>query len=448
MLSYVYDHGRPELDELAAAATTAFLPVNGLDPTTFTSVATLERDIVAFTREVLHGQQDVVGSVTSGGTESCLLAVKSARDIWFAQHGEAARLGARPALVMPTTGHPAFRKACHYFGLELHEVPVDVTTGAPLAADVLACVTDLTETGAPPALVVLSAPNYPFGVLDPIEEVATALTDDDTALHVDACIGGWLLPWWPHADEIARWDFALPGVTSISTDLHKYGFAPKGTSVVLYRQRLRHRAQYFATSHWPGYPVVNPTVLGSRSATALAAAWAITQALGAGGYAELVAKTARATRHVHSVVRGIEGLHLFGQPAAGLFALAADETLPPQQQVDPFVLVDRARDHGFLLQAQPALTQEDGTVLPRTAHLTLTPVSDDGSADLGGALAAAADDARGHPAPKPDADLVSQVMQHGLPTEMAGVMSTLEALPDTLIEEALTDVLARVIDPD
>ncbi|UFU04732.1 pyridoxal phosphate-dependent decarboxylase family protein [Ruania halotolerans] len=442
VLSYVYDHGRPELDELAARAATMFLPVNGLDPTTFASVAVLERDLVAFTREVLHGDESVVGSVTSGGTESCLLAVKSARERWLAAHSDSttAPHAETPRLVLPTTAHPAFRKAAHYLGLARTEVPVDPHTGAVDAQAMLAAVDDST------ALVVLSAPNYPFGTMDPIAQVAPALAARDVPLHVDACIGGWLLPWWPgHEDE---WDFAVPGVTSMSTDLHKYGYAPKGASVVLYRGRERHRAQYYATTEWPGYPVVNPTMLGSRSATSLAASWAVTRALGTTGYAELVQQTAHATSAVRKALSGISGLTVVGRPAAALLAVAADPARAPAHQVDPFALVDAVRRHGFLLQAQPAFTQPDHTALPRTAHLTLTPVTDRVTRDLVAALRAGADEVRGLSPRAPDPDLVAQVATEGLPEEMAPVLATLEAMDPGDAAAALTGLLASVIDPD
>lgn len=441
VLSYVYDHGRPELDDLVAAAATQLLPVNGLDPTTFTSVARLERDLVRFTREVLRGDSDVVGSVTSGGTESCLLAVKSARDLFTGAHP-----GRTATLVMPTTAHPAFRKAAHYLGLELREVPVDVATGTPSPQNFLAAVDDVTAAGAPPALAVLSAPSYPHGVLDPVAQVGPELARRDVPLHVDACIGGWLLPWWP--TELPDWDFTVPGVTSISTDLHKYGFAPKGASVVLYRGRERHRAQYFATASWPGYPVVNPTVLGSRSATALAAAWAVTRTLGHEGYRELVDTTARATAGVRRAIEQIEGLAVLGDPAAGLLAVVADPSAAAEVQVDPFRLVDRVRERGFLLQAQPALDQHDGTRLPRSAHLTITPVTLDVLDELVEALHDGATAARGEPAPVPDPGLVEQVATHGLPDELAGVMATLEALDRQMAPAALTGLLAAAIDPD
>lgn len=441
VLSYVYDHGRPELDRLVADAAGQFLPVNGLDPTTYASVARLERDLVAFTRSVLHGDGEVAGSVTSGGTESCLLAVKSARDVFVADVPDG-----EPVMVLPTTAHPAFRKAAHYLRVGIREVPVDVATGTPAPSAVLAAVEELTHAGHPPALVVLSAPSYPFGVVDPIAELAPLLATRGVAVHVDACIGGWLLPWWPQ--ELPAWDFTVAGVTSISTDLHKYGYAPKGASVVLYRGRERHRAQYFATASWPGYPVVNPTVLGSRSATALAAAWAVTQTLGTEGYAELVSRTARATAELTIAVEGIEGLAVYGAPDSALLALVADPAVPAHARVDPFLLVDRVRERGFLLQAQPALTQRDGTVLPRSAHLTITPVTEDIVEELTAALRSAAAATRGVPPPVAEPALVGEVARDGLPAELAPVMATLEALDRDTAPAALTALLAAVIDPD
>ena len=441
VLSYVYDHGRPELDAVVGAAVQAFLPVNGLDPTTFTSVAVLERDLVTFSRSVTGGDEQVVGSVTSGGTESCLLAVKAARDRWLERNP-----GGRPTMVMPTTAHPAFRKAAAYLGLQVVEVPVSPATGTLAPAALLAAVAAAGEGASAPALVVLSAPNYPFGVLDPIAEIAEVTADLGIWLHVDACVGGWLLPWWP--EEERGWDFRLPGVTSISADLHKYGYAPKGASVVLFRGRENHQAQYFASAAWPGYPVVNPTVLGSRSATALAAAWAVTRTLGSSGYAELVAETAEATAKIRSALSGIEGLSLVGDPAASLLALCADPAYPPARQVDPFLLVDAVRRRGFLLQAQPALQQSDGSWLPRTAHLTLTPVSGRIAGELIEALVAASNEVRGRSAPAPDPSLVARVASEGLPDQQAGVMATLEAMPKDQASAALIGLLAGVIDPD
>ncbi|MCC2334707.1 pyridoxal phosphate-dependent decarboxylase family protein [Cellulomonas wangsupingiae] len=433
VLSYVYDHGRPELDRLAEQAATAFLPVNGLDPTTFRSVAVLERALVARARTLFHGDDDVVGSVTSGGTESCLLAVKTARDVWRA--ADPARAHSRATLVLPTTAHPAFHKAAAYLDLDVVAVPVDVASGRASAADLLAA---LDAAGPRAALVVVSAPSYPFGVVDPVAEVAAGAAARGVACHVDACIGGFVLPWW---GDVEPWDLAVPGVTSLSADLHKYGYAPKGVSLVLHRGRDRHRAQYFATTAWPGYPVVNPTVLGSRAAGAMAAAWAVGESLGDDGYADLVARTRAATATVRAAVDACPGMRVVGEPTGPLLAVADDGG------VDPFHLVDALRRRGWLAQSQPAMTQPDGTTLPRTAHLTLTAVTDDVVDALAADLVRSADEVRGVTPAAVDPSLVERVLTHGLPDELAGVMATLEALPADVVVPALVGVLQAAIDP-
>lgn len=437
VLSYVYDPGRPDLDALAERAATAFLPVNGLDPTTFTSVAVIERALVARARATFHGDDDVVGSVTSGGTESCLLAVKAARETWRAASSD--RALRRATIVLATTAHPAFHKAAAYLDLDVVAVPVDPATGRADADRMLAA---LDAAGDRAALVVASAPSYPFGVVDPVARIAAGAAERGVACHVDACIGGWVLPWW---GGLEPWDLAVPGVTSLSADLHKYGYAPKGASVVLHRGRDRHAAQYFVTTAWPGYPVVNPTVLGSRAAGAMAAAWAIGEALGDDGYAGLVARTRSAVDVVRRALDATPGLRVVGDPTGPLLALAADEDATAQ--VDPFRLVDALRAHGWLAQCQPAMTQPDGTVLPRTAHLTLTAVTADVADQLAADLVAAADDVRGVAPADPDPGLVARVLTQGLPDELAGVMATLEALPADVVRPALVQVLQAAIDP-
>ncbi|HZW41311.1 MAG TPA: aminotransferase class V-fold PLP-dependent enzyme, partial [Agromyces sp.] len=310
VLSYVYDSGLPELDELAAQAARLVQPVNGLDPTTFTSVAAMESQLIGFARRVLGGDADVVGSVTSGGTESCLLAVKSARDAWRSARAGTPRV---PRIVAPVTVHAAFHKAAEYFGLGLDLVPVDPATGAVAAAAIE------ERLGDDVALVVVSAPSYPFAALDPVADVAAITAARGIALHVDACIGGFALAFWP--DTLPGWDLRVPGVTSLSADLHKYGYAPKGVSVLLTRGRDRQRHQYFATTAWPGYPVVNPTLTGSKPAGPLAAAWAITEALGEDGFGSLTEQAARATAALIELVDGIEGLRVVGAPTGPLFAV-------------------------------------------------------------------------------------------------------------------------------
>ena len=270
VLSYVYDSGLAALDELAADAARLVQPVNGLDPTVFPSTAVMERELVAFAREFLHGASDpaadtdaggvVVGNVTSGGTESCVLAVKAARDFRGLPPGEG-------SLVLPTTAHAAFHKAAHLLGLELILVPVDPTSGRVGAQDIATAVRKDT------VLIVVSAPQLPVRGARPDRRCrgSCSCTFDFHCMSTPAsvglrCRGGVIC----HPGI-----FRVPGVTSMSVDFHKYGYSPKGVSVLLHRGRDLHRKQYFGLTDWPGYPVVNPTLLGSKSVAALAGAWAI-----------------------------------------------------------------------------------------------------------------------------------------------------------------------------
>ncbi len=471
VLSYVYDSGLAELDELAAAAIRMVQPVNGLDPTTFTSVATMEREVLGFARAMLHGDDEVVGTVTSGGTESCLLAVKTARDNWRLAHPDAGM----PRLLAPATTHAAFQKGAHYFGLELDLVPV----GENGTCDASALI---ERMGDDVALVVVSAPSYPFAALDPVAEVAAAAAERGISCHVDACIGGFVLPWL----DTAPWDFRVPGVTSVSADLHKFGYAPKGASVLLHRGRDRQRAQYFATTRWSGYPVVNPTMLGSKSAGALAASWAIIHALGEAGYAMLAAASERATVALQWVIAGIEGLRVVGAPVGPLFAVATDDSAPEDRRVDPHHWADQVRTRGFLLQLQPAFAQSDGTRLPATTHLTITPVTEAVLDDLSAAMRDSAEEVRGVP-PVTVADVLAGVPAETaaalqsmgadpsgaspldsetaaallagfglgsdadgsapLPERMAPILALVEALPAPVAERLLVELLARLNEP-
>ncbi len=452
VMSYVYDADREDLDELASAAMRAAMPLNGLDPTTFPSIAAMERDLIGFARDMLNGDEDVVGSITSGGTESCMLAVKTARDHWRANGGEG-----RPRMVMPTTVHAAFHKAAHWLEVEVDLVPVSAETGAPDPADVLG------RLGPDVAIVVLSAPSYPFATLDPIAQVAAGI--GDAWLHVDACIGGWALPFWP--TELPEWDLAIPGVTSIAADIHKYGYSPKGASVLLIRGRDRQRRQFFAITSWPGYPVVNPTMLGSRSAAPLAAAWAITKRLGVDGYRALIADAAGATAAIQAAARDIEGLRPVGEPTGPLVAVAADTSVPIDRQVDPHRWTDAMRRLGWVVQSQPSAPQPDGSRLPSTTHMTVTPVTHARVDELTSAMREAADAVRGVPHATPalppldPAALASGLDSEAawallsgfglgegvVPSESSDLLALIESLPAPLVERLLIELLGRIDEP-
>lgn len=455
VLSYVYDPGLAVVDELARRAAEQVQHVNGLDPTAFGSVARMEADVIGFAAGLVHGA-DTVGVVTSGGTESCLLAVKSARDRWRTRHPGVA---GPPVIVAPVTAHAAFHKAAEYFGLHLDRVPVG--TDGTVGADQL-----IGRCDERTALVVVSAPNYPFGVIDPVAEVAPRAAALGIACHVDACIGGWVLPFW--GEPLPRWDFRISGVASMSLDAHKYGYSPKGVSVLLFADRDAKRAASFATTEWPGYPVVNPTMLGSRSATSLAAAWAVLQYLGVDGLAELTARTRRATEALLGVVAGIDGLRVVGTPAGPLFAVRTDPDVDSGRGVDPHQWSDRVRELGWTLQPQPGLRQRSGQALAPTTHLTITPVTADNLDALTAAMVRAADDVRGRPpidlSALPDAlpalrseatldsaaageILAALGLADGgptLPDQLAPVMALLKVIDPARAQELLTELLARL----
>jgi sphinganine-1-phosphate aldolase len=450
-MAYVYDSGRADLDGLAAAASAAFQWTNALDPTAFPSVARIENDLVGAAAALLGGDARTVGTLTSGGTESCLLAVLAARERWRSGGGTGT-----PRLLLPVTAHAAFRKSAHLFGLEVADVPVDpVTCRTDPAA-----VRELLDDRA--ALVVVSAPSYPHGVLDPVGEIAGLAAGAGVACHVDACIGGWILPFLDDVPE--PFDLSVPGVSSLSVDLHKYGYAPKGVSVLLTAEPEHRQRHWFATAGWPGYPVVNPTLAGTRPAGAMAAAWAIHRLLGAGGYRELARRARAATTALADGVGAIDGLRVVGRPVATLVAVAQDGP----HGVDVLNLADEMTARGWLLQPQPPFRQTNGD-LPATLHMTVTAATAGRVEALLADLAAAAKAARDLPAPVPDPDLVAAaetldpaaltvaevdgllelagVGGGRLPERMAPVHALVAALPRPVAERLLSGVLDLVYRP-
>ncbi|CAM5479352.1 aspartate aminotransferase family protein [Streptomyces spiroverticillatus] len=450
--AYVYDAGLAGLDELAAAAYTAYATVNGLDPTVFPSVARLENDVVGAAARLL-GAPGAQGTFTSGGTESILLAVKAARD-----HARTVRGITAPQLVIAATAHAAFHKAAHYLGLDTVVVPVDPDTFRADAVAMAAALTDRT------ALVVASAPSYAHGVIDPVGEIAAAAAARGVLCHVDACIGGWLLPHLRRAGrDVPPFDLSVPGVTSLSVDLHKYGYADKGASVVLYRDAELRRHQYFAHAGWPGYPVVNPTVQGTKSGGLLAQAWAVLQHVGDDGYTALAARVAEASDRLLAGLRATEGIKILGEPAAGLVAFTVTGTTAGPPDLSLLLhLADEMRERGWYLQPQLSF---DG--LPPNLHLTLTPAAVGQVDALLGDLATALRAARALPPVTVDPGLaelaagldpgalgpeeIASVLafaglgsDKGLPTRMAPVLVLLDALPGPLKERLLAEFIGSV----
>ncbi|HQR26987.1 MAG TPA: aminotransferase class V-fold PLP-dependent enzyme [Nocardioides sp.] len=355
-LAYVYDSGSDEVDRVGREAVAAYAGSNGLDPTAFPSLLVMENDLVGFACDLLDAPPEAVGTVTSGGTESCLLAVQSARD--------SRPDVARPSMVLPDTAHAAFRKGAHYFGVEARVVP----TGPDFRADpaAIAAATDDTTV-----LVVVSAPSYAHGVVDPVTEVAAQAAARGVRCHVDACIGGWVLPYAARLGRpVPPWTFAVEGVTSISVDTHKYAYAPKGTSVLLHRSPAHRRPQYFASADWPGYTMLNSTMQSTKSGGPLAGAWAVLQTLGDEGYQRLAAETFEAVDRIVEGVAGIPALRLAVPPDSTLVALVTDGSC------DAFTVCDEMLTRGWYVQPQMSYAGHPPTVHLSVCAATLTHVGE------------------------------------------------------------------------
>lgn len=348
--SLIYNAGDDVFGLLDEAAR-RFLHTNALSLAAFPSLRRFEAEIVGGACDLFHGGEAAAGSLTSGGTESICMAVKTARD--FARE---ARPGiAKPEMVVPVTVHPAFHKAAHYFDVKAVVVPV----GPDLKVAPAAVESAITENTI---LLVGSAPCFPFGVVDPIPELGEIAARRDLLLHVDACVGGFFLPFLEKLDcdearTIPPWDFRIPGVTSISADLHKYGFASKGVSVVAYRTRELRRKQFFAYADWPGGLYGSPTMSGSRGGGPIAAAWAVLQYLGVDGFVDLAGRTMATTRALLAGIRAIPGLRILGAPQMSIYAFTSDT-------LDVYGLGDLLENDGWRLDRQQ---------LPPSLHMMVSP---------------------------------------------------------------------------
>lgn len=449
LFAYVYDPAVAGLDELAQAAHAISAHVNGLDPTAFPSLLAMENALVGAAAGLLGGDDETVGSVTSGGTESLILAVKAARD-------SRPELTA-PRLVVPSTAHAAFAKAAHYLRVELDVVPV----GPDLRADADAMAAAITPDTV---LMAGSAPSYAHGVVDPVPRLAAAAAERGVRFHVDACFGGWVLPYLRRLGaDLPAFDLSVPGVTSISVDLHKYAYAPKGVSILLHRSEELRLPQYFAFAGWPGYTMVNPIVSSTRSGGPVAGALATLRHIGDAGYLELARSTREAVEVLAAAVTRVDGVRLFAPPETSVICLAADESGRAGKGVDVFVLADELAARGW--HTQPQMTFGD---LPATIHLTVTaavaPTAREFGADLAAAVAAARE--RGPtqlPAPLLEAaagltpEMVTPQLVAGLAeglglgggdfSRMATVNSLLNVVPPALREALLTGFLSLLQRP-
>jgi glutamate/tyrosine decarboxylase-like PLP-dependent enzyme len=337
VFSLVYDAG-PEVRQLLTRAAARYAAENALNTMAFPSLGRMQHDIVTITIGLLGGDRrpggsdGVRGYLTSGGTESLLQATRAARDLGRAQRGVD-----RPNMVLATSAHAAFAKAAHYFDVESRRIPVRTDGSADVDA-MADAVDDRT------VLLVGSAPSYPQGVIDPIAELGDLALERGIPCHVDACMGGYLLPFLGTLGHVTKpWDLSVPGVTSISADLHKYGYASKGVSVLVYGNRDLARHQPFVTTDWLGGLYGSPSLAGTRPGGPIAAGWAVLHHLGEDGYLRLAADAQQAATNLLDAIRSTPGLAVRGAPDATVFAFGGDEQ---PDGIDTFALGDALAERG------------------------------------------------------------------------------------------------------
>ena len=435
---YVYDPGQDPA-EVTREAYVSYLTENGLDPSVFPSLLKVETDVVRATINLLRGDSEAVGHLTTGGTESIMLAVKTARDKARAEHPEITQ----PEMVLPKTAHAAFHKAAHYLSVKPVIVDIDPQTFKVRAGDMEKAITSNT------ILLVASAPSYSQGVIDPIEEVGEIAQGRNLLFHVDACVGGLHLSFMRKLGyDVPNFDFTVPGVTSISTDLHKYGYAAKGCSAIMYRSKAIRKYQIFASTDTTGYTLINPTMLSSKTGGPMAGAWAIFNFLGEEGYKKIVRDVQEATKRLIDGVNSIEGLQVLGNPAMCMFSFKSDV-------INVYQLADEMNSRGWYIQGQFSTP-----LTPRNLHISVnhgtihnveallqdlrecvenvkskTPIDSDAIQSLVRAALESPDVETAFGQLATSAGLTGSE----LPSEMALINEVLDALPDDLCNEFLVN---------
>jgi sphinganine-1-phosphate aldolase len=344
VFSLVYDAG-DEHTQFLKDVYSMYFHENGLNPGAFPSIKKYESEVVSMAANLLGGGAHAAGTMTSGGSESIMMTVKTHRDWAFATKGIK-----QPEIIMPATVHPAFDKAVHYFGVK----PIKIPVTSKQQVDVEAVKRAINPNTI---LIVGSAPQYPHGVMDPIEALAKLAKENGIGMHVDACVGGFMLPFLKKlGHDIPPFDFSVDGVTSMSADLHKYAFTAKGASVVLYKDKDLRRFQFFVSKDWPGGMFASPTVTGTRPAGSIAAAWATLQAMGEDGYLKLY-RDLFETREKFR--KGLEtaGFKIVGNPIGTLLAYESPEA-------SIFIIADLLEKKGWFVDRQ---------MMPDSIHLTITP---------------------------------------------------------------------------
>ena len=342
---YVFNAGE-DVAQVQKEAYTMYMSENGLGPLAFPSLKQMEDEVVGMGLSLLHAPEGATGNITSGGTDSINMAVKAARDFACANRS----IKGQPNIVAPYSAHPAFDKAAKMMSLELRRVPVADT----LLADVSGMAAAIDDNTI---MLVGSAPCFPYGLIDPIHDLGELAEKTRVWLHVDACVGGYIAPFVRmNGADIPPFDFEIPGVCSMSADLHKYGFCAKGASTVLFRSEALRQHMIFDCDDWPGGRMITPTLAGTRPGGAISAAWAVMNYLGIEGYC---AKHRQVTDAREAIENGVSqlGFRILGEPKLGITAFSHPD-------LDVFAIYRQLYKRGWFT----SLTTD-----PKALHLMLSP---------------------------------------------------------------------------
>jgi glutamate/tyrosine decarboxylase-like PLP-dependent enzyme len=360
---YVFNAG-PDVEQVQKEAYALFQSENGLGPTAFPSLKRMEAEVVGFGLSLLHGPQDAAGTITSGGTDSITMAMKAARDFARKEKGLTGPLN----IVLPRSAHPAFDKAAALMEIEVRRTPLQNFLADPQA---MAGAADASTI-----MIVGSAPCFPYGLIDPIEALSNLAIERGLWLHVDACVGGYIAPFvHMNGGDVPPFDFELAGVSSMSADLHKYGYCAKGASTVFFRSAALQAFMGFDFKDWPGGRMITPTLAGTRPGGAISAAWAVMNFLGVDGYRAKQALVTGARERIEAGVAAL-GFEVLGAPRLGITAFRHPDA-------NSMALWAKLRERGWFTSV---VTE------PPALHLMLSPfhaeVADVYLADLAWALEA------------------------------------------------------------
>jgi len=345
--SLVY-HATDQHTEMLKKAYAMFFSKNALSPLAFPSLKKFETEVVSMAVDLFNGDKRCCGSMTSGGTESILMAIKTYRD-WAKEKFPGIK---EPEMVLPTSAHPAFEKGADYFNVKSVRIPVNQNTHR---ADIKGMENAINENTI---LLVGSACDFPRGVVDPISELGEIAQKHDIGLHIDACLGGFMLPFIKKLGyEVPDFDFSVPGVTSISADIHKYGYGAKGASTILYRKERIWKYQFSVYTDWSGGIYISPSMRGTRPGGSIAAAWAAMNHLGKNGYLSLAKTVMDASKKLIEGINQIPELYIIGKPVMSVFSFTSDK-------IDIYNLGDLLDKKGWHL---------DRIQFPNALHMMVNP---------------------------------------------------------------------------